>query len=132
MNWGCYFTEEMNQQYMRLAVEAAKEQALRESVRDVAFLYETRAWFVRNGGGETTATAFTVRAITELISEGWVNVATWGTGGSILPVDATTEELQGIVSELDQTGPAYFLVPTQKGREWVARYNDLLLELHAR
>lgn len=50
-----FFTEEMNQQYMRLAIEAAKEGALLESVRDVAFLYEARAWFIRNGGGETAA-----------------------------------------------------------------------------
>ncbi|MBT9489644.1 MAG: hypothetical protein IV093_19220, partial [Rubrivivax sp.] len=105
MNWDRYFTEEMNQQYMRLAIEAAKEGALRESARDVAFLYETRAWFVRNGGGETNATAFTVRAVVELVGEGWVNVATWGAGGGIAPVDATVEELFSIVSEIEKTGP---------------------------
>jgi hypothetical protein len=70
VNWDRHLTDEMYSQYTRLTVEAAKERALRESVRDVAFLYETRTWFVRNGGGEVTVTAFTTRAITELIGEG--------------------------------------------------------------
>lgn len=132
MNWDRYFTEEMSSLYARLAVEAAKEQTLRESVRDVAFLYELRSWFVRNGGGEATATAFTVRTIAELLSEGWMKVATWGTGGSTVLIEASVEELMGIVGELGKTGPTYFLAPTEKGREWVERFNRLLGELHAR
>ena len=132
MNWDRYFTEEMNSLYARLAVEAAKEQTLRESVRDVAFLYELRGWFVRNGGGDKTATAFAVRAIAELVGEGWLNVATWGTGGSVELIEPPVEELMGIVGELEKSGPAYFLVPTKKGREWVERFNRMRGELHAR
>lgn len=132
MSWDRYFSEEMNLLYARLAVEAAKQQTLRESVRDVAFLYELRSWFVRNGGGEATATAFTVRAIAELLAEGWMTVATWGAGGSTAHVESSVEELMGIVGAFDKTGSTYILVPTEKGREWVERFNHLLGELHAR
>lgn len=130
MNWDRYFTGQMNSMYSCVAVDAAKMGALRESARDVAYLYETRAWFVRNGGGEATATLFTARAITELIVDGWMKLATWDSEGSPLPIDASDENLLSIVEELDKTGPTYFLVPTEKGREWVVRYDALLHELH--
>jgi hypothetical protein len=60
-----------------------------------------------------------------------MKLATWGISGSTVLVDATVKERLGIAGELMKTETTYCLVPTEKGREWVARYDKLLHELHA-
>lgn len=130
MEWERFFTPELSQHYARVAIDAAKTSSLRESVRDVAYVYEMHAWFVRNGGGESIAAPFTIRAISELIDHGWMELATWGAGGSPTAIRVGVDELSRIVSGLKDSGPQYLLVPTDKGRRWVAKYKALLNEVH--
>lgn len=122
--------------YGRVATEQAKTDALRESVRDVAFIHVMHAWFVRNGGGKATATLFTVRAIMELISDGWVNLARWDDNDGTVYIQISHEELLHTVKEYDEITfssiQIFFLVPTEKGRDWVVRHNALLDELLSR
>jgi len=130
MKWERVFTPELSAHYNRIAIEEAKTSSLRESVRDVAYVYEMHAWFVRNGGGESIATPFTIRAIAELIDDGWMELATWGAGGSPTAISVSVDELSQIVAGLKDSGPEYLLVPTDKGRQWVVRYRALLNEVH--
>jgi hypothetical protein len=132
MNWDTYFSQHQRRRWQCLARGAAMEYVLRESVRDMCFLYELQAWFSRNAGNADSTDAFTARTTHHLIAEEWTQLATNGANGHVETLRVTPEEILGIVAALKDTGPKYFLVPTIKGRTWVSRYNELIDELDSR
>lgn len=129
MNWDTYFTPQQRAMWSQVNVEAAKEYALREAVRDVGHLFELHHWFVLHGGGEASATPFTVRTVTELIHQDLMVLAVYENDGRFVQIEPSTADIAPLVEGLSNSGPTYLLSATEKGRAWVARYDALLREL---
>jgi hypothetical protein len=130
MFWRRHFTDEMNEKYKRLAVDQAKRDVLWESVRDVAFGHQLYRWFLQNGGGSAMATLFTLRATMELVAGEWVTYGRWNAQGEIEGVSFGDDELFEAINTFENSEQAiYFLLPTQKGKDWLTRHHNLLSEL---
>ncbi len=118
------------------AIGAFKADILLETARDVEYLAHIRKRFEEDhfsAESAKAATACTVRIVQELIEKNLCSLATWIKGdGSFEVVEKPPEELFELVGKyksFDQFPFDFFLVATDKGKNWVTRYNTLLNEL---
>lgn len=117
------------------AIASLKRDILLEAASDVFFLCHITKWFREDSGeaGAREAVPATVRVVRELVAQGLCTLAAWsGEGASHRDLNANDAELLELVLQNDQAGRScfdLFLVATEQGREWVARYSKLVGEL---
>jgi len=117
------------------AVKYVKEDILIEAVRDLYYLSHIKQTLLEERGlrEDKEATIGTVKIVTDLISQNYCYLATWGKEkGTFEEVTMTPRMLQKLIDQYQKPKVFpfdYFLLPTEKGKEWVARYETLLDEL---
>lgn len=117
------------------AISSLKREILLEASVDLYYLAHIRRWFAEWGGAQavTEATDCTVRIITELVAKDLCHLATWGEEkGSFQTVTLSDDKLTQLVDgygSFDTMPFDYFLITTQAGNDWVARYRTLADEL---
>ncbi len=117
------------------AIKYFKADIITETVRDLYYLSHIKKHLVEQRGikDEKEASKGTVEIITELISQNYCSLATWGKErGSFEELTITSEELHKIVDQYNKTNGFpfdYFLIATEKSEEWLARYEKLIDEL---
>ena len=106
-----------------------------EAARDLYYLSHIRKNFTEQRGinDHKEATNGTVKIVIELINQNYCNLATWGKEqGNIEQIKMTDDELYNAIYEYEMTKTFpfdFFLIVTEKGKEWVARYKSLINEL---
>lgn len=130
MDWNTYLDARQRQFYEMIATEQVKLYALRESVRDVCFIYEIRCRMRDICGDESMTTKYTVRAIAEMLEQDLIEI----TGGEKTGIKVSIQSGPMQLDELFRTNTNEWsfctVSPTDKGREWVSRYLSLLNELN--
>jgi hypothetical protein len=112
-----------------------KAKILLEAERDLYYIAHIRKDFVENRGVKDTeeASNSTFKIVNELISQGYCSLATWGkVKGSFEKVSLNQDELQSLIAQYKEPNVDpfdFFLIPTDKGKEWVVRYEKLIKEL---
>lgn len=113
-------------------VPAMKRDVLLEATRDIEYVCHIVADF-RTGSAEAEREAIpcSVRLIEELIAGGLCELGVFSGEPDKYPdaLEVTHEELVAIVARSDENAFEHFLVTTERGQEWVARYLELLSEL---
>ncbi len=75
----------------------------------------------------------TVKIVTELIGKNYCKLATWGKEkGSFEEITMTPEELYQIIEKYNKSNTFpfdFFLISTEKSKQWVARHEKLIDEL---
>lgn len=114
------------------AIGSLKRDILLGAADDIYYLAHVRRWFgTASAEAAKTATACTVRVVRELIEKNLCSLARWGKEkGSFEVVAKTPEELTELVDKTFDTMPFdFFLIATDSGNQWVARYQSLVNEL---
>jgi hypothetical protein len=117
------------------AIASLKRDILIEASDDIYYLAHIRGRFVEDAGAEAAkvATACTVRLITELVAKNLCFLATWGKEkGAFEMITKTDNELSELVDRYQSFSAMpfdFFLIATEAGNEWVARYRTLVAEL---
>ena len=112
-----------------------KADIILEAVRDLYYLSHIKKNLMERRGvkDDKEATYGTVKIITELISQDYCRLATWGKEkGSFQEVQIPQEELYQLISTDAKDNHAlfdFFLIATEKGKEWKSRYEKLMEEL---
>ena len=112
-----------------------KADIILEADRDLYYISHIQKDFTENRGIKDTEEAnnCTLIIVSELISRGYCSLATWGKEkGSFDKIILGQEELLKLIARYNDshTFPFdFFLITTEKGKEWVARYMQLLQEL---
>ena len=112
-----------------------KADILLEAERDLYYIAHIRKDFVENRGIKDAAEAnnSTFQIVNDLVNQDYCSLATWGkVKGSFEKLTPTHEELRTLVAQYQEpsTFPFdVFLIPTEKGKEWIARYEKLIKEL---
>ncbi len=117
------------------AIGSLKRDIMLGSEDDVFFLCHITKWFRESAGeaGAREALPSTVRVVRELVDQGLCTLATWsGEGVSHRCLSASDSEVLDFVVQNDEPGRScfdHFLVATDRGAAWVARYETLVREL---
>lgn len=117
------------------AIGSLKRDIVLEAADDIYYLAHIRRWFAETAGSEAAkvATACTVRIVRELIDKNLCSLVTWGKEqGSFEGVEKTPEELFELIGkyrDFDEFPFDFFLIATESGRHWAARYEVLVSEL---
>ena len=112
-----------------------KADILLEAERDLYYIAHIRKDFVENRGIKDAEEAnhSTFKLVRELISQDYCSLATWSKGeSSFEKITLSQEELRELIAQSDEpnVNPSiYFLIATEKGKQWVARYESLIAEL---
>jgi hypothetical protein len=112
-----------------------KADILLEAERDLYYIAHIRKDFVENRGIKDAEEAnySTLQIVNELLSRDYCSLATWGkVKGSFEKISLSEEELLKLItqySEPDVNPFDFFLIATEKGKEWVSRYENLIKEL---
>lgn len=115
-------------------IGSLKRDILLSAADDIEYLCHIRRDFDEASAAACEESpACTARVTQELISNGFCTLATWGKGDEEYEVlEKTSAELRTIAEHYtgyDSTCFDYFLIATQRGKEWVARYKKLVSEL---
>ena len=117
------------------AIKYFKVNIITETVRDLYYLSHIKKYLQEQKGikDEKETTSGTVKIVTELINQNYCILATWGKEkGSFEEITITPEELHKLVDQYNTTNAFpfdYFLIATEKSKEWVVRYKKLIDEL---
>ena len=119
------------------AIGSLKRDILLEASDDLFYLEHIRRWFEdASADAAHAATECTVKVVRELISKGLCQLATWGTPkGSYEILEKTPDDLHLIIdrykdiSAMSGVSFQFFLVTTDAGDQWAARYENLVGEL---
>jgi len=117
------------------AIKYFKADIIIEAARDLYYVSHIKKNLVEQRGikDDKEATDGTVKIVTELIAQDYCSLATWGKEkGSFEELTITPEELHKLVDQHNTTKVSpfdYFLIATEKSKEWVARYEKLIDEL---
>jgi len=112
-----------------------KADILLEAERDLYYIAHIIKDFMENRGIKDAEAAnnSTFQIVNELISQDYCSLATWGkVKGSFEKLTPSHEELRKLIAQYQEpsTFPFdVFLIATDKGKEWVARYEKLIKEL---
>jgi hypothetical protein len=111
-------------------IGSLKRDVLLEASEDVWFLDHICKYFSEeSGGAEADVIPCTVRLVRELVAANLTYLATWGLEGSYVTILKTDTELVALIESLTAHPLEFFLVATESGKEWVARYKRLVGEL---
>jgi hypothetical protein len=109
-----------------------KADILEEASRDLYYLAHIRRSFAETREA-ASATDWAVDLIENLVSNGFCTLATWGPSGKKDDtIELDSAQLHALVDRYQsfELHPFdYFLLATEKGRQWVDRYHALLAEL---
>ncbi len=116
------------------AIGSLKRDIMLEAAEDLMYLCHVRHWFEKaSADAAKDATRHTVRIVTELIGANLCCLATFGEEvGSFEHLEKSRSEIQDAVEKYGLPGANafdLFLVATERGKQWVARYNELVDEL---
>ena len=112
------------------AIASLKRDIVMEASADIYYLAHIRRWFAEKAGADA---ARTVRLVGELRANDLCSLAIWGKEkGSFDAVEKTAEELLAHIDKyasFDTFPFDLFLIATERGRKWTARYQALVGEL---
>jgi len=116
------------------AIGSLKRDILLEASRDLYYLAHIRRWFEdASANAATAATECSVEVVCELISKGLCQLTSWGGAkGSYEILEKTANDLFLMIDRYkDRTVMPFdfFLIATDAGEQWVARYKALVGEL---
>ena len=113
------------------AIGTFKRDVVLEASRDLEYLETVLWWFAEKAGRVPEAEQIpnTVQLIEELIAAGVCRLATWKNRGRE-PFDSTADEIAALLSA--NSPMTYFLIATEKGDQWVRKYDALVAELGPR
>lgn len=111
------------------AIPSHKRDILLEATADLWYVEHVYNRFTEQSNVPNIAAPCTVRLIQELIAKGFVQLATWGEGGAHTAIQKDTDELKFLIEELNRHPFEFFLIATDFGKNWAARYRDLTNEL---
>ena len=117
------------------AIGSLKREILLEAADDLYYLAHIRKWFDETAGKAAAqqATSLAARVASELIAIGLCSLASWDKKRvHIEAAEQDPEQLFALIDRYKSTHTMpfdYFLVATERGKEWVARYMALVNEL---
>ncbi|PKO16163.1 MAG: hypothetical protein CVU39_09045 [Chloroflexi bacterium HGW-Chloroflexi-10] len=112
-----------------------KADILLEAERDLFYIAHIRKDIVENRGIKDAEEAIrgTFQIVNELISQNYCSLATWGkVKGPFEMIRLSQEELLLRIAQYNNSDVNpfdIFLIATEKGKEWVSRYENLIKEL---